>query len=151
MNRSYDQQCPIARVLDLVGDRWTLLIIRDLFLGRSKFKDFIAHLPGIPTRILSERLKWLESQGIVERRIYSTHPLRAEYHLTELGYSLQPVVEAIAAWGLAHLFAPGERATVAAKIARLRAAAPAPRGRGTNALAPRRSRPAAPRRRAGNG
>ncbi|HYM15649.1 MAG TPA: helix-turn-helix domain-containing protein [Dehalococcoidia bacterium] len=121
MNRSYDQQCPIARVLDLVGDRWTLLIIRDLFLGRTKFKEFLERSPGMPTRMLSERLKGLEGHGIVERTIYSTHPLRAEYHLTDLGRSLRPVIEAIVAWGIEHTFEPDERAAVVEKIARLSA------------------------------
>lgn len=121
MSRSYDQKCPIARVLDLVGDRWTLLIVRDLFLGRTKFKEFLELSPGIPTRMLSERLKSLERHGLIERTIYSTHPLRAEYHLTGLGRSLRPVLEAIVAWGLEHTFEPGERTAMVERINRLTA------------------------------
>jgi len=112
VSRSYEQQCPIARTLDLVGDRWTLLVVRDLFLGRTKFKEFLQESPGIPTRMLSERLKGLEANGLIERRVYSYHPLRAEYHLTELGRSLQPVVEAVVTWGLEHTMEPPERAAV---------------------------------------
>jgi DNA-binding HxlR family transcriptional regulator len=119
MTRSYAQECPVARTLDLVGDRWTLLIIRDLFLGRHKFKDFLELSPGMPTRMLSERLKWLEVNGIVDRRVYSTHPLRAEYYLTERGLSLTPVLEALVRWGLEHTFEPDQRPAIVEKIARL--------------------------------
>jgi DNA-binding HxlR family transcriptional regulator len=112
MSRSYAQQCPIARTLDLVGDRWTLLVVRDLFLGYTKFKEFLEHSPGMPTRMLSERLKALEANGLVGRRVYSHHPLRAEYHLTERGRSLRPVVEAVVTWGLEHTLEPRERAAV---------------------------------------
>jgi DNA-binding HxlR family transcriptional regulator len=121
VTRSYEQQCPIARTLDLVGDRWTLLIIRDLFLGKSKFKEFLQLSPGMPTRMLSERLKSLEANGLVERRVYSTHPLRAEYRLTAGGRSLAPVVEALVAWGIEHTFEPAERIVVVEKINRLTA------------------------------
>ena len=121
MSRSYEQQCPIARTLDLVGDRWTLLIIRDLFFGRSKFKEFLQLSPSMPTRMLSERLKSLEANGLIERRVYCTHPLRAEYRLTDAGRSLAPVLEALVTWGLDHTFESAERAVVVEKINRLAA------------------------------
>ena len=121
MTRSYEQQCPIARTLDLVGDRWTLLIIRDLFFGKSKFKEFLELSPGMPTRMLSERLKSLEAHGLIERSVYCTHPLRAEYRLTAAGRSLRPVLEALVAWGLDHAFEPDERAVVVEKVNRLTA------------------------------
>jgi DNA-binding HxlR family transcriptional regulator len=121
VSRSYEQQCPIARTLDLVGDRWTLLIIRDLFFGKSKFKEFLAFSPGMPTRMLSERLKSLEANGLIERSVYCTHPLRAEYRLTDVGRSLRPVLEALVAWGLDHTFEPDERTVVVEKIKRLAA------------------------------
>ncbi len=121
MTRSYDQQCPIARTLDLVGDRWTLLIVRDLFFGRSRFKEFLELSPGMPTRMLSERLKWLEANGLVERSVYSTHPLRADYRLTSVGRSLRPVMEALVDWGLEHAVAPEEHDEVLEKIERMTA------------------------------
>ena len=102
--RPYGQACPIARTLDIVGDRWTLIIVRDLFLGRSRFSDFVRSSPGLPPKLLSERLKRLEDHGLVERAVYSEHPLRAEYRLTEKGRSTFPILKAIGEWGLEHLF-----------------------------------------------
>ena len=118
MSKSYAQVCPIARTLDLIGQRWTLLILRDLFFGRSKFKELMRSSPGMPTRILSERLKMLEAAGIIERQIYSEHPIRAEYHLTAEGTSLAPVLSAISGWGITHRFDPGAQRAVRAKIDR---------------------------------
>jgi DNA-binding HxlR family transcriptional regulator len=112
VNRSYAQLCPIARTLDLIGDRWTLLIVRDLFFGSTKFKEFIEHSPGMPTKILADRLKSLEAHGLVQRSVYSEHPLRAEYHLTDAGRSLEPVLAAIAGWGMEHAVTPAERRAI---------------------------------------
>src|SRR2546422_7491919 len=67
--RPYNQDCPIARTLDIVGDRWTLLIIRDLFLGKSRFSEFRDSSPAIPPRLLSARLKRLEEQGLIDRLV----------------------------------------------------------------------------------
>ncbi len=114
--RGYGQDCPVARTLDLLGDRWTLLIVRDLLLGTARFNEFFVRSPGMPSRILSDRLKRLEASGIVERRVYSEHPLRAEYALTLLGESLRPVVVAIAAWGMEHTLNRRERTRVAARL-----------------------------------
>src|SRR5262249_41901246 len=80
--RIYDLACPIANALDVVGDRWTLLILRDLLLGRRRYREFQDSLPGIPPNLLTERLRLLEMEGVVERRIYSDSPLRAEYAVT---------------------------------------------------------------------
>lgn len=92
-------RCPVASSLDVVGDRWTLLIVRDLLRGRSRFADFRQSVEGIPPSILSARLKLLEVQGIVRRRFYSQHPPRAEYVLTAKGHGLGVVVGALASWG----------------------------------------------------
>jgi DNA-binding HxlR family transcriptional regulator len=116
MVRQYNQMCPIARTLDIVGDRWTLIILRDLRFGLSKFSELLANSPGLPPRILSERLKKLVEHGLVERVVYSEHPLRAEYRLTEKGLSLEPVMEAIAAWGMQHVLDEGERAAAQARV-----------------------------------
>lgn len=117
MPRDYHQLCPIARTLDIVGDRWTLLLVRDLFLGATKFTEFRESSPGIPTKILSDRLKALESHGIIERRTYSEHPLRAEYYLTSLGRSFEPIVSALYEWGMKHTVSPAERVVIRKRIA----------------------------------
>src|SRR5437868_5171839 len=101
--KSYGQECPVAQTLDILGDRWTLLIIRDLFLGRTKFAEFQASLQGIPTNLLGDRLKQLEEHGIVIRHFYSQHPPRAEYVLTDKGRSLDPVLGALTEWGSRYL------------------------------------------------
>ena len=91
--------CPIACTLDLIGDRWTLLIVRDLFKGRHRFSDFLSAGEGITTNILTDRLKRLERAGLVRRSRYQDHPPRYQYHLTAAGASLSPVLKAIYAWG----------------------------------------------------
>ena len=96
----YDMRCPIARSLDLIGERWTMLILRDLVVGGArKFQDFERSLTGISPNTLSARLKRLEDAGIVERRFYEQHPPRAEYVLTEKGDELRPVLKALFEWG----------------------------------------------------
>jgi DNA-binding HxlR family transcriptional regulator len=104
--KSYGQDCPVAQTLDILGDRWTLLIVRDLFLGRTRFAEFQASLRGIPTNLLGDRLKQLEEHGIVTRQFYSEHPPRAEYVLTDQGRSLDPILGAITEWG--SRFLPGD-------------------------------------------
>ena len=101
MAHSYRQRsCPVARTLDVIGERWTILVLRDLFLhGPRRFQDFQASLAGVAPNTLSARLKDLEAQGIVERLAYSEHPPRLEYHLTEKGQSLRPVLRALREWG----------------------------------------------------
>jgi DNA-binding HxlR family transcriptional regulator len=91
------QPCPIARTLDLVGEWWTLLIVRDALLGARRFEDFKA--TGIADNILSARLKKLTEAGILKRRRYQTHPDRYEYLLSEKGSALAPVVLALRSWG----------------------------------------------------
>ena len=96
---TYQQRCPIARSLDIVGDRWTLLVIRDLARGHSKFSDLMRELRGIAPNVLSDRLKLLEEEGLVGSTLYSRHPPRAEYSLTEKGQALTPVLQAFVQWG----------------------------------------------------
>jgi DNA-binding HxlR family transcriptional regulator len=100
-------RCPVACSLDVLGDRWTLLVIRDLFAGKSRFGEFLASPERIPTNILAERLKRLERAGLITGSAYNEHPPRFDYHLTERGRELAPVVDAIAVWGLAQF--PGTR------------------------------------------
>src|SRR5215467_15006879 len=95
--------CPIARTLAVIGDRWTILILRDLVVeGPRKFQDFERSLRGISPNTLSMRLKHLEDVGIVERRFYEQHPPRAEYLLTEKGNELRPVLKVLFDWAQRH-------------------------------------------------
>ena len=103
MPKRYDQACPVAKTLELVGDRWTLLMVRDLLSGPRRFQDFQASLPGIAPNILSERLKLMEEHGLIQRSFYSDHPPRAAYELTDKGRELGVVVGALAVWGSRHL------------------------------------------------
>ena len=103
----YDMRCPIARTLNIVGERWTILILRDLLVaGPRKFQDFEQSLAGISPNTLSARLKRLEQAGIVERRFYEQHPPRAEYLLTKKGNELRPVLRALLDWGRTHTRPP---------------------------------------------
>ncbi|MEU4195010.1 helix-turn-helix domain-containing protein [Kribbella sp. NPDC026611] len=97
--RSYAQYCAVARGLDVVGERWTLLIVRELAFGPRRYTDLHADLPGISTDVLAARLKELEADGVVQRRTFApSAPVRV-YDLTDRGRELIPVVMALAAWG----------------------------------------------------
>jgi DNA-binding HxlR family transcriptional regulator len=93
--------CPVACSLDIFGDRWTLLIIRDLFLGRARFKDFTASPEGIPTNILADRLERLLAHGVVLQIPAEDGTKRLAYRLTEKGRALGSVLKAVRDWGLA--------------------------------------------------
>ncbi len=93
--------CPVSCSLDIFGDRWTLLVIRDLILGRSRFKEFTASPEGIPTNILSDRLERLLRHGIAEQTPADDGTKRLAYRLTEKGRALGPVLVAMRDWGLA--------------------------------------------------
>ena len=96
--------CPITNTLDLIGDKWTLLIIRDmLFLKKKSFNDFLESPEGIATNILTARLKRLEKYKIIEKRAYSKAPLRYEYTLSPLGKDLKPLLFEFIRWGNAHI------------------------------------------------
>jgi len=100
MRKSYEQNCPVARTLDLIGERWTILILRDLLKkGPQRFQDFQDALAGAAPNTISARLKAMEEQGLIARRQYSDHPPRLEYYLTERGRSLGPVLGALRDWG----------------------------------------------------
>lgn len=102
--------CAVACTLDLVGDRWSLLIVRDLLAhGERRYADFAASGEAIPTNTLAERLRRLEEAGLLRREPYSTRPPRYGYWLTDAGRALGPVVDALAGWGLAQF--PGTRRT----------------------------------------
>lgn len=92
--------CPLACMLDVCGDRWTLLIIRDLIFGRSRFKDFSASPEGIPSNILADRLNRLIRHGLAVQVPAEDGSLRMGYQLTEKGRALGPVLETMRDWGL---------------------------------------------------
>jgi DNA-binding HxlR family transcriptional regulator len=106
--RSYGQYCTVARALDVVGERWTLLLVRELSTGPKRFKDLLGGLPGIGTNLLARRLKALEADGIVRRATLPPPAGSNVYELTELGRALEPVVVALSRWGARLLDAPRE-------------------------------------------
>ena len=93
--RTYNQYCGLARALDLVGERWALLVVRELVLGPKRFTDLQAGLPGIGTNILSARLRELEESGVVARRTLPPPAASAVYELTPYGRELEPAVDAL--------------------------------------------------------
>jgi DNA-binding HxlR family transcriptional regulator len=105
--RTYEHQvCSIARSLELIGDRWTLLIVRDALRGVRRFDDFRARL-GVAHNVLSDRLSRLTEAGVFERRRYQERPDRYEYHLTRQGKDLWPVLMALLLWGDRYLAPDG--------------------------------------------
>ena len=97
--RSYDQHCTVARALDVLGERWTLLLVRELLTGPKRFKDLLEGLPGIGTNLLAARLKALEEHGVVRRGTLPPPAGSCVYELTGLGRGLEPVVVALSRWG----------------------------------------------------
>ena len=105
MARSYSHYCPIAHALDLVGERWSLLVVRELQHGPLRYTDLLEQLPGVSTNVLAARLRELELGGILGRRRMPAPAASAVYELTELGQGLTPVLTALAHWG-AHSLGP---------------------------------------------
>jgi DNA-binding HxlR family transcriptional regulator len=97
---TYNQFCPVAFALDLIGDRWTLLIVRELLIGPRRFKDLIEGLPGVSTNLLAERLKDLEQHGLLCRRVLPPPAGSTVYELTAEGQALERVVLELGQWGL---------------------------------------------------
>lgn len=110
--------CPINLSLELLGDRWTLLIVRDLiFAGKKHFREFLLSDEGISSRTLAERLQTLQEEGIITRSGDPSHKLKAIYRLTEAGIDLLPVLATLGAWGSRYRNADGELARVADELA----------------------------------
>ena len=96
--------CPIANTLDILGDKWTLLIVRDMLRnGKKRYGDFLASKEGIRTNILADRLRRLQDYHIIEKSQYRHNPVRYEYHLTQKGHDLEQLLNAAIEWGLKHL------------------------------------------------
>jgi DNA-binding HxlR family transcriptional regulator len=106
MRKHYDQYCPIAHALDLVGDRWALLVVRELMHGPKRYTDVAAHLPGIGTNILAARLRDLEAGGVVTKRTLPPPAASRVYELTPYGRELQNVMRELALWGARSLGPP---------------------------------------------
>jgi DNA-binding HxlR family transcriptional regulator len=113
VKRKYGQYCGFARALELIGERWALLIVRDLLIGPKRFSDIQRGLPGIPSNILTTRLNELEDNGLIARRALARPSKGVAYELTESGSSLEDVVLALGRWGARHLgeARPGETIT----------------------------------------
>ena len=106
MRKHYDQYCPIARALDLVGERWALLVIRELMHGPKRYTDLADHLPGIGTNILAARLRDLEAAGLVTKRKLPPPAASQVYELTEYGHGLKKAMRELALWGARSLGPP---------------------------------------------
>jgi len=106
MRRAYDQYCGIAHALDLVGERWALLVIRELTRGPMRYTDLVDHLPGIGTNILAARLRDLEAGGVIARRQLPPPAASRVYELTEYGQALKPVLRELGLWGARSLGPP---------------------------------------------
>jgi DNA-binding HxlR family transcriptional regulator len=106
MPKSYEQYCPLAHALDLVGERWTLLVVRELVHGPKRYTDLVEHLPGIGTNILAGRLRDLEAAGIVQKRKLPPPAASRIYELTEYGEGLKPALRELALWGARSLGPP---------------------------------------------
>jgi DNA-binding HxlR family transcriptional regulator len=101
--RSYQQACTLARTLDVVGDRWTLLIVRELMMGQKRFTDLLPGLPGIGKNLLAARLRHLESEGLIARRELPPPAASRVYELTDDGRALGPALAALGRWGVERL------------------------------------------------
>jgi len=125
--------CPIANTLDILGDKWTLLVVRDLlFLGKRLYGEFMQSGEGIPTNILADRLKRLEETGLVTKEPYQSNPVRHQYRLTRKGTELFPVLREIIRWANKHI--PGTSVPPASYLEKLeQQIAAAPRKSGSRA------------------
>ena len=93
-------ECPVATTVQLIGNKWKLLIIRNLiYNGKQRFTDFLKTIPAISRKVLTDNLRALESDGLIEREVFAEVPPRVEYSLSELGKSLQPIWDAMEEWG----------------------------------------------------
>ena len=106
MRKSYDQYCPVAHALDLIGERWSMLIVKNLMHGPKRYTDLVEYLPGIGTNILAARLKALEECGVIAKRKLPPPAASRVYELTDYGRSLKPVMRELALWGARSLGPP---------------------------------------------
>jgi DNA-binding HxlR family transcriptional regulator len=105
INENYRSECPLSTALDVVGDKWSLLLIRDMCMGKKRYGDFSSSPERIPTNILANRLRRLEATGLIYKIPYQKNPLRYDYNLTAKGANLLPVLQQLAIWSAN--FVPG--------------------------------------------
>jgi DNA-binding HxlR family transcriptional regulator len=117
--RSYGQYCGLAGALDIIGERWTLLILRELLIGPCRYNKLLAHLPGIGTNLLADRLKYLAQEGLIEHCPPDENSKIKRYRLTEAGETLRPAMLSLSRWGLRRLDAPAAEDAVRARWAML--------------------------------
>ena len=103
MTIAFRSPCPVASALDILGDRWTLVVLRTIFAGRHRYGELAEMPERVSSNILADRLARLEEHGLVSKRPYQTNPVRHEYSLTRAGADLLPVLQALAAWSGAHI------------------------------------------------
>lgn len=103
MNREPRSPCPIATTLDIVGDRWTLVVLRDLLMGKKRYSEFLQSPEGIATNVLGDRLALIEQAGLVTRASYQLRPKRFEYTLTKKGEAFLPVLQEMCRWANRHM------------------------------------------------
>ncbi len=106
--KRYGQHCPLARALDVVGERWNLLIVRELTLGSRRFRDLLDGLPGIPTNLLAARLKELQTAGVLSKRALPPPTAVTVYELTDAGHALRPAMLELRTWGARYGSTPSE-------------------------------------------
>ncbi|MGH2967511.1 MAG: winged helix-turn-helix transcriptional regulator [Solirubrobacteraceae bacterium] len=94
-----EAECPVSRALEVLDGKWTVLVIRDLLTGTKRFTELRRSLVGVSPKTLTDRLRALETSGLIERRMYAEIPPRVEYTLTAQGQTLNPVIQALASWG----------------------------------------------------
>ena len=99
-NKNIYEECPVEKTMPILGGKHTTLIIRDLLTGTKRFGELQKSMPFVSTKTLSERLSFLASEKIVKRKAYKTVPLKVEYSLTELGKTLEPIIEQMRVWGI---------------------------------------------------
>jgi len=103
MKNQYNLPCNIAQTLNIIGDKWSLLILHQLLIGHDTYKEMQDNLDGVPSNLLSERLKSMEGDKLIEKELYQAHPPRYKYCLTEKGYDLEDVFNSLILWGEKHL------------------------------------------------
>lgn len=94
--------CPVEMTLQLIGEKWKVLIIRDLLTGTKRFNELMRSVTGITQKVLTSNLRAMESAGLINRKVYAEVPPKVEYSLTETGYSLKPILDSMVAWGTAY-------------------------------------------------
>jgi len=95
--------CPVATTVDLIGNKWKLLIMRELLTGTKRFNEMHKAITGISQKVLTENLRKMEEDGIIDRKVYAVVPPKVEYSLSELGDSLRPIIDSMSDWGTAYI------------------------------------------------